>query len=196
MLKHRSSLYSIDNISPFIISYSKSIEKFDRALSHKALRLNADKLSCKLFLPAANCISAIGSTIAKRGQNYQWQIQLLSDQSDVNIGIIDNKMCKVISKWRVDEIWDSYWWGEPHGYSYHSTNGHAYHQVRGPFIEEYGDKGDVISVYLNLKDENALFFGKNGSKIKAYDLHQDKEWRVGVAMKVAGSIEIIDLVIS
>lgn len=127
-----------------------------------------------------NC--SFGLVDAVPGHKYEWKIKLFEDTDMVNIGVVE------LTK---ENKWKDGWWGTKFGYSYFET-GCIFHDNQ--YDEEYGDEfsdGDVVEVYLDLKNQMALSFGINGNKFaKAYNVDGEKIHKLAVS-RYQGNLEIV-----
>ena len=125
---------------------------------------------------------AYGLIEATPGHIYHWMLKLVADICALNVGIIEADKCETKKA--------LYFWGEEFGYSYYA-DGEVWHSNKGV---KYGDKlenGDVIHIWLDLKDKYELSFGQNEKKYgKAWDVTQDKTYKLAIAAK-DGRIEIL-----
>lgn len=178
------SSFSIVNISKIIIEYCKEYEQFDKDLTHQSLELDDEGLIlCKDAHNAAGCISSFGKIIAKPGYKYHWKIETVeSERYDGNIGIVE-----------ADQVIETngLWWGTQYGWSYF-TDQAVYHGTKHHIYgDSYITKGDIVDIWLDLKENEGLSFSKNNTKFaKAYDMDRDKSYRLAIGL-FRGKVKIV-----
>ena len=172
-----SRLIVIDNISSIISKFAEQHEHFKSSLVHKEIMIeNEGKTLLNTAETRLGRKSAFGSIIAKPGYKYHWQVHVVSGVSDINIGVIEaDKAQKSV---------DKYWWNEGYGFSYFFLgqlyNGNWDEDDDRSYGRILGD-GDIIDVWLDLKDHYQLSFGKNEEDYgKAFDMKQKMDYRFSV----------------
>ena len=77
--------------------------------------------------------------------------------------------------------------------------GRLYHDTRHRPFKQYGEifgEGDVIHVWLDLKENNDLSFGRNGKNLgKAFDIKSNTNYRLAIGvngLEVDCNIEIVE----
>ena len=183
--------FSSENISDIIAQFADEFELFDKLMTGSRLLLNEDftevSFSSDVISRISPPSSTFGTILAISGRKYHWRLEILSD-SNANIGIIEASKC--------EKSLDNYWWGENWGYSYYK-DGELYHEdCDGEYGESFGNKGDIIDVYLDFKDKNELSFGKDDTKFDtAYDIDSSKDYKLGIGL-YSGSIRLLFVKIS
>ena len=149
-----------------IIQFAKENEKFDGTLSHFLFLLQDNWSSLCLSDRQNSGISAFGKVIAVPGRKYHWKLKIMTNTDKLSIGVVENKL---ILGEQSDGSHNENYWLHKNGYLYRS-DGNKYGKSNGAkYSNAYGRKGDIIDVYLDLRDGVHLSFGKNGIKYgKAY----------------------------
>ena len=184
-------------INTICILYFREYETFDKDLISQLLTVDSEYK----YISSDNdtngpifSASAFGSNICVKGRKYYWMIKIEEGteliSKSINIGIIENDAAKK------NEIG---WYFESYGYSYHN-NGSTWNKgCSGGITKMYGDfmnVGDIIHVWLDLKDSNTLSYGKNDKHYGvAFDIDNDKEYRLAVQLQNAKiSIQNFDVI--
>ena len=172
------SCLSFDDISKIIIEYAAEYEEFDEITSDKTCKIKKDgQLLRKKGDAGLGACNGFGKFEANPGRMYHWKLkaQKVGDK-ELNIGVIEADF--VENGYRED------WWNESYGYSYFAWNGDIYN--KGQSKRNYGDKygvGDIIDIWLDLKDEYELSFAKNGEKYgKAADMKKLTNYKLAIGM--------------
>ena len=178
---------SIEDIIKIIVEFGNKYERFDESLVHNALTVDERQDIVSGYQDPekdGDRYSAFGTIIADRDAKYHWMLQILEmgDES-VNIGIIEQD--------EAEKNLEEYWWGEDFGYSYYQ-DGQIY--CSSFFTgEDYGEAlqcGDIVHIWLDLKENNDLSFCINDKQFgKAFDIDPG-QYRLGVSLK-KGKIKLI-----
>ena len=121
---------------------------------------------------------------ATPNNKYHWRVKIVNDKTSTNIGIIEAL--------QYSENKRSGWWWCTFGFSlFH--NGKLYSSGG---VREYGAsvyrKGDVVDIWLDLKDNFDLSFGKNGEEYgKAFDVKQDTDYKLAVSLMHGVELELV-----
>ena len=171
-----SSLISIDDMVKIIINFAEEFELFDRDLTHPELKVDTEY---KTVSPSgqAEDLNAFGSSVAVKGRKYHWRLKIEKDSLGrdpmLNIGIVE------ADKAVVNGDGDG-WWVEKYGYSYFQTGSIVSGNLDG-YSAEYGkeqEAGDIIEIWLDLKDNANLSFGINGESYgEAFVVNEAKKYR-------------------
>ena len=174
---------SIEDIAKIIIEFADEYEQFDPEKTSKDLKLENDNLD--VYLPTiASLLTArsFGLLDATPGRKYHWKIKILDEMSG-NIGIIEADKYISFSKGTDG------WWYYPYGYAYYSGKD-LYNDYENTTYIVYGeeyDVDDIIDVWLDLKDNYDLSFGKNEKKFgKAFDLKKDTTYKLAIGLYSGG----------
>ena len=146
---------SIKDISKIVLRFADPYEAFDKSTNWGIKVEKSGTLLSKLEL-TLNWLNVYGTVIAKEAALYHWQLKVIDfdEPSGLNIGI-------ATANTRHYQGW------APSSYLYCNEDGKLWHESRR---NDYGDsfgKGDIIHVWLNLKDNlNEIYFGKNDKRYK------------------------------
>lgn len=172
---------SIQDIAKVIIEFGNQFEGFIEWTDSKHVEISED-LSTVIQNDAGEDIDCTfhGMAIAVPGATYHWQLKILEADRSMNIGIVVSDF--------YDESTEGYsFWETLSGYSWYSGDGYIWHENQhilpgNPL--QYGE-GDIIDIWLDLKDYNKLSFGKNAEKDGvSCQVMQDKSYRLVVELYV------------
>ena len=180
---------SIQDISKIIIELGDPYEQFDPEETNKYLKLDNDNLDVNLTSEHDEfvlvVVSSFGLTETSPGHKYHWKIQALDGMKGGNVGIIKANAC---SSYKYET--NANWWGDTAGYAYYSVTGALYHNYQRTSSRPYADgfgTNDIIDVWLDLKDNYTLSFGKNGKSYgKAFDVNRDMTYKLAVGLYSGG----------
>ena len=185
-----SPSFSVEDISKMIIKFADEFEQFDASTAHPDIVMDdkCQTISAPLTEERRR-LSAFGCILAVPGRKYHWTIEIKKASNKlINIGIVEESQCK--------DLYDKYWWGIKSAYTYYGHSGSIF---SGSLTDQWGSKeygqefgkGDVIHIWLDLKENNDLSFGKNENEYgKAFDMDLGKNYRLGVSMR-DGEISIV-----
>ena len=174
---------SIQDIAKVILQFGDLYEGFiawspDSKLT-KGLEISDDSLSFKYKGFQNLCVC--GQMDATNGCHFHWRnikILEISDAQHVNIGILDI---------RFDSTHSDCFWESEHGWSWYSGKWALWHNDTHYAVkdDDYDDPytvGDTVDIWLDIKNDNSLAFGKNGKKYnKAFDIDPNETYRLAIA---------------
>ena len=174
------SQFSIEDITTIIIEFANEYEQFNALLKHADIELdneNTTIFTTKRDVVSRERCSTFGTIIANPGRKYHWKLELMGVSHEmVNIGITEDDKC--------ENMLDEFWWNEPWGYSYYGYSGNFFHGTAKE--KTYGERfgaGDIVDIWLDLKDNNDISFGMNGKRfIKVFDVKLNVNYRLAVSM--------------
>ena len=187
LLKDESLSFS--DITNIIIEFGKVVDRFDSEVINKndRLELKDDEGTILSLIEAEGLPQcAHGIFVAEPGAKYHWRIQMLTDCRMMNIGIdVDTA---IVEKF-------NFFWLRKTGYSYYGNGAYWHkHALNYPKGDAYGDKGDIIHVFLDLKEKYELSFGKNDHKFaKAFDVDESAKYKLFVSLIKEGKIQLLSL---
>ena len=186
-IRNEETLLKLSNIPSIIkamsILYYREFEVFHKDLVHEKLQVDDQN---KVITNTNRCVgSAFGGNIVIKGRKYHWRIkvQKISNADKygqrVNIGIIEAD--------KVKGNLNQGWWNLSCGYSYYS-GGRLYHgcQISGQAYGTAIKSGDIMDVWLDLKDNNTLSYAKNGENYGvAFQIPSHKAYRFALGLEDA-----------
>lgn len=183
-----------DMVKALCILYYAELEKIDKDLFCKSLKIVDNYKSVKKPYLFNNTYqypvygSAFGSNVAIKGKIYHWRLRIGDSNTRfwlMNIGIIEADKAKE----NLEEM--NTWWYTNYGYSYFN-GGRILHGEIGKFSKKYNTykSGDIIDVWLDLKDKNTLSYARNDEYYGvAFMIPDDKEYRLALSLNT-GEITI------
>ena len=184
--------FSIVDIAKIIKQFADECEQFDEDLSHEVIKYeNSNEIMWVESVKSYEKASAFGTMVATPGRRYHWKIHCLKmdRRTRLHFGIIKADKC--------DGMTEEYWWCKKFAYSYYRA-GTIYSGSIRRIYKDYGSKfeeGDIIDIWLDLKENNDLSFGRNDKHFgKAFDVASDTEYRlaVGTNGRLDFKLNIID----
>ena len=178
-------------VQALCILYFQEYERLDKQFTHPWAKFDDDYKSLTNPLRSFR-VNGFGSNICVKGRIYHWRIKI--DKTTclgnicVNIGIIQADKAKASI--------DDGWWIKDYGYSLFIDN---FREVtlwtKGNDGARYGppcQSGDIIDVWLDLKDDNTLSYGKDDAHYgKAFDIPKDRGYRLALNAR-DGIMSIVD----
>ena len=179
---------AINDIIKIMIEFADEFETFDPLLIHEKITTNSDYMSISHH-PEHSQLSAFGKVIACPRRKYHWKLVIIDRYTSANIGVIESDKCK--------EWISKFWWNNPFGFSYYHTGSVFSGTDEGMKSDiEFGEefkKGDIIHIYLDLKDNYDIGWGRNAKQFqKAFNVNKDTDYRLAVSLN-SGTVDLISL---
>ena len=176
--------FSIEDIIKIIIEYGQPIEKFVASTVHQQLIIENEGRILRDHKNSGSQLSGFGSFTAKPESKCHWRVKIVNDRTSTNIGIIE------ASKYAENK--STGWWWCKFGFSlFHNGKIYSSGVVREYQADTY-HKGDIIDVWLDLKDNFDLSFGKNGKEYgKAFDVKHDTDYKLAVSLMRGVVLELV-----
>ena len=96
---------------------------------------------------------------------------------DINIGIVEADKLKENPSFLNE---DHYWWGRSWGYSYYQ-HASVWHNRMDESYGKQLEKGDIVGVCLDLKENYDLSYSVNGTEYgKAFNVAKDKTYKFAI----------------
>ncbi len=192
-IRNKEKILTLRNVPSIIkaicILYYREFELFDKDLIMKELKVDDEyKIMSTDNINVGG--SAFGTNIAMKGRKYHWKVKVERDNEKcyeaINIGIIEENKAKE------HLAGDKAWWRQNYGYSYYNR-GTIWNAECRRHGNNYGGlilAGDIIDIWLDLKDDNSLSYARNGEYYGvAFKIPNDKKYRF------AGSVSFGKIVI-
>ena len=179
-----------------MIEYGDEYEEFVPEISSSCCKYKENNSIVIANLNGSGISSAtvFGLVEAIPGNKYHWRIKAVDDDTP-NVGIMEASKCNVHGK----DAANDYWWNKTYAWSYYGGDGEIYNGATGfdPFDinrRAYGKpfkKHDIVDIWLDLKENNDLSFGKNGESFgKAADLKPNTTYKLVIGL-YGGSVELL-----
>ena len=177
----------IDDIVNLINTFGKTLETFDPDLIYSALQVD-DGYETITNPEGSYQKSAFGKMIAVKGRIYHWTVKIDEDvygrDPYINIGIFDANKAK--------NNLDGCWWKKEYGYSYFKSG--TIWSYSSEINTKYGTRhkaGDIIEMWLDLKDKYTLSYAKNDKHFGvAFKIPSNTSYRFGLNV-ARGKVTII-----
>ena len=187
-----SDTFNFEDIAKCIADLAAEFEQFDSTLIHEHFQMYDEYQKASLNWQGFTRYSVFGVNIATEGRKYYWKIELCGTGGfrGFNIGVIEANKAK--------EHMETGWWGRSYGYSWYQ-NGQVFNKKLSggnkQYGQSYGRRGDIIHVWLDMKENGELSFGKNERRYgKAFDIDCDKRYRLCVAC-ACGEFKLLEFMV-
>ena len=147
----KSPSISTDDIAKLIIDFGNDYEAFDPKISSKDIKFSEDNLTISKRKGFGR--SAYGTIHAISGGKYHWKLKMIEECPLSYIGLIEADHCAPDQRHWID------------GFSYYYGGGIYEYGMKTDCKDIGAGAGDIVEMYLDLRDENTLKYMLNGQDL-------------------------------